>query len=631
MKNIIIGTAGHIDHGKTTLIKALTGIETDRLKEEKKRGITIDLGFAFFKLPNGRRAGIVDVPGHERFIKNMLAGASGIDLVLFVIAADEGVMPQTQEHLDILSYLDVKKGIIVLTKCDLVDEEWIKLVAEDIKERVKGTFLEDAPIVEVSSINGKGLDKLKSIIMEMTEEVEEKKCNVPCRLPIDRIFTLSGFGTVVTGTLIEGVIEEKQIVHIYPKGLEAKVRSIQVHGESVNKAYAGQRVAVNLTGIKKEDIDRGDVLAAPNSMKSSMIIDVKLNLLKTSNRKVENWNRLRLYHGTKEVLCRVVLLDRDELYPGESCFAQLRLEEEISSKYGDKFVVRYYSPLETIGGGVILDPNPPKHKRFREEIISELESKSKGNKENIIEKIILKFSDKYPDIDFISIQSGISKNEIENIIDKLVKDELVIKFSENTFVHRDYINNLEEKLIKLLNDYHSKNPLKPGLSKEEVRSRLFSNIKGKLFDEIINYYSNLGTVKVVNKYISLKEFNIELSESQKALKDKILKIYLENKFKTPTIDEIFKMLNIQGKDRDIIDLLINMGFLIKISDNIILHVDNYNYAKNTLKEFLVKNKEITLGQFRDLLNTSRKYAIPLLEYFDYIKFTKRVEDKRMLQ
>ncbi|WIF94444.1 selenocysteine-specific translation elongation factor [Caminicella sporogenes] len=631
MKNIIIGTAGHIDHGKTTLIKALTGIETDRLKEEKKRGITIDLGFAFFKLPNGRRAGIVDVPGHERFIKNMLAGASGIDLVLFVIAADEGVMPQTQEHLDILSYLDVKKGIIVLTKCDLVDEEWIKLVAEDIKERVKGTFLEDAPIVEVSSINGKGLDKLKSIIMEMTEEVEEKKCNVPCRLPIDRIFTLSGFGTVVTGTLIEGVIEEKQIVYIYPKGLEAKVRSIQVHGESVNKAYAGQRVAVNLTGIKKEDIDRGDVLAAPNSMKSSMIIDVKLNLLKTSNRKVENWNRLRLYHGTKEVLCRVVLLDRDELYPGESCFAQLRLEEEISSKYGDKFVVRYYSPLETIGGGVILDPNPPKHKRFREEIISELESKSKGNKENIIEKIILKFSDKYPDIDFISIQSGISKNEIENIIDKLVKDELVIKFSENTFVHRDYINNLEEKLIKLLNDYHSKNPLKPGLSKEEVRSRLFSNIKGKLFDEIINYYSNLGTVKVVNKYISLKEFNIELSESQKALKDKILKIYLENKFKTPTIDEIFKMLNIQGKDRDIIDLLINMGLLIKISDNIILHVDNYNYAKDTLKEFLVKNKEITLGQFRDLLNTSRKYAIPLLEYFDYIKFTKRVEDKRMLQ
>lgn len=631
MKNVIIGTAGHIDHGKTTLIRALTGIETDRLKEEKKRGITIDLGFAFFELPNGRRAGIVDVPGHERFIKNMLAGVSGIDLVLLVIAADEGVMPQTQEHLDILSLLDVKKGIVVLTKSDLVDDDWLQLVIEDIKSKIKGSFLEDAPIIKVSSTKGIGLDELKAKIMELTEEIEEKNINAPLRLPIDRIFTMSGFGTVVTGTLIEGIIEEKQTVNIYPKGLDAKVRSIQVHGKSVDKAYAGQRVAINLTGIKKEDINRGDVLAEVNSMKSTMMVDIKFNLLKTSARKVENWNRLRLYHGTKEILCRVVLLDREELNPGESCFAQLRLEEEMSCKYGDKFVVRYYSPLETIGGGIILDPNPSKHKRFRNDILSELESKSKGNKADIIENTILKFSSQFPEIKFISVQSGISEKEIKDTLKQLIDNKLVVAFLNNIFVHRDYIDETEEKLINLLNNYHKKNPLKQGLSKEELRSKLFPKIKGKLFDELIKYYYNLGTIKMINNYVSLKDFEIELTNGQIVLKDKILKIYLESKFKTPSIDELFKMLNIQDKDKDIIDVLINKGFLVKINDSILLHKENYNEAKEMLKEFVKKNNAITLAQYRDLLDTSRKYVVPLLEHFDSIKFTKRVEDKRVLQ
>lgn len=630
MKNIIIGTAGHIDHGKTTLIKALTGIETDRLKEEKKRGITIELGFAFFDLPNGKKAGIVDVPGHERFIKNMLAGVSGIDLVLLVIAADEGVMPQTQEHLDILSILDVKKGIIVLTKCDLVDDEWIKLVKEDLDEKVKGTFLENAPIVPVSSIEGIGMDKLKEYITQFTEEVPEKNVSEPLRLPIDRVFTMSGFGTIVTGTLIEGTVEEKQALMIYPKGLEAKVRNVQVHGKSVSKAYAGQRVALNLTGIKKEDISRGDILAAENSMKNTMIIDVKLNLLKSSSRKIEHWSRLRFYHGTKEILCRVALLDRDELNPGESCYAQLRLEEETTCKYDDRFVVRFYSPLETIGGGVILDPNAVKHKRSNEDVITELEAKSEGNKDIIIERALKKFSNEFPDIKFISVHTGLSEKIVEESYRVFTQEKLAIRFSNGKFVHRDFIEQCEEQIISFLSKFHKKHTLKPGVSKEEIRSRFFKNTRGKLFDEIMEIYEKNNVLKVFGDTVALKGFEVELSKEQIILKDKILKIYKDSEFKPPLLKDVLKTVNVGEKNKAVIDVMISMNLLVKLSEDILFHIDSYNKAKQLLEAYFTENKEITLAEYRDILNTSRKYIVPLLEHFDAIKLTRRVGDKRVL-
>ncbi len=630
MSNLIIGTAGHIDHGKTTLIKALTGIETDRLKEEKKRGITIDLGFAYFDLEDGRRAGIVDVPGHEKFIRNMLAGVSGIDLVLLVIAADEGIMPQTQEHLDILSILDVKKGIIVLTKCDLVDREWVDLVKEDIRNRIKDTFLNGAPIVEVSAIEGKGLLDLKDKIVEMTSEIEEKDIISPLRLPIDRIFTLSGFGTVVTGTLIEGVIRDKQSVHIYTDEMEGKVRSIQVHGKAVDKAYAGQRVAINITGVKKEDINRGDVLADINSMQSTMMIDVKINLLKNSNRILENWTRLRLYHGTREILCRLVLLSRDTLRPGESCFAQLRLEEKIACKYGDKFVIRFYSPLETIGGGVILDPNALKHKRLDNDVIEELKTKADGDKGQIVENILLKHSKDFIDTEYISLQIGIPKEITEQVLKELVQNEIIYSFADNIYIHRAYIDSKEEELINLLNKYHSKNPLKGGISKEEIKSKLFAGAKGKLFDQILSLYCNRNLIKVSDNLISLKDFEIELSDNQKRLKDDILKIYLNTDFKTPSRNEIINQLKLSALDIDIIDVLIEQGNLIKINDDLILHQKNYEKAKILLREHFKNHNEITLAEYRDLLDTSRKYVVPLLEHFDAIRLTKRVNDKRIL-
>ena len=355
MKNIIIGTAGHIDHGKTTLIKALTGRNTDRWEEEQRRGITIDLGFTYFDLPGGDRAGIIDVPGHEKFINNMVAGVVGMDLVLLVIAADEGIMPQTREHMDILNLLGIEKSIIVLNKCDLVDEEWLEMMEEDVREELSGTFLEHAPLVKVSAATGAGLDDLvKEIEHQTRDEVVQKDIHTIPRLPIDRVFTLSGFGTIITGTLVSGTITKEDTLQMYPVGKECKIRRIQVHGEDKKECYAGQRVAINLSNVKKKEIKRGCVLAPPNSMKNTDLLDVKLNVLDSSVRILTNHTRLHFFTGTSEVLCRAVLLDKEEIGPGESGYVQLRMEEEVAVRRGDKFVVRFYSPMETIGGGVVL-------------------------------------------------------------------------------------------------------------------------------------------------------------------------------------------------------------------------------------------------------------------------------------
>ena len=387
MKNIIIGTAGHIDHGKTTLIKALTGRNTDRWEEEQRRGITIDLGFTYFDLKNGDRVGIIDVPGHERFINNMVAGVVGMDLVMLVVAADEGIMPQTREHMDILGELGIEKSILVLNKCDLVEEDWLELVKEEIKEELEGTFLEQAPIVEVSAATGQGIPELIEVIERLTaEEVVEKDVNTIPRLPIDRVFSLSGFGTIITGTLLAGTISKEDNLQVYPIGKECKIRNIQVHGQDVEKCYAGQRVAINLSNVKKSELRRGCVLAPPNNMKNTMLLDVKLNVLPSSMRVLTNHTRLHLFTGTSEILCRAVLLDKEEIGPGESGFVQLRLEEEIALRRGDKFVVRFYSPMETIGGGVILEPNPGVKRRFQQDVIEELKRKESGSSADAIDR-----------------------------------------------------------------------------------------------------------------------------------------------------------------------------------------------------------------------------------------------------
>lgn len=630
MRNIIIGTAGHINHGKTTLIKALTGRETDRWEEEKRRGITIDLGFTYFDLLDGSKAGIIDVPGHEKFIKNMLAGVVGMDLVLLVIAADEGIMPQTTEHLNILNLLGVENGIVVMTKCDMADEEWIGLVKDDIKENLKSTFLEGAKIVEVSSKTGSGIEKLKMEISNLAEKgVKERELNTIPRLPIDRAFSITGFGTVITGTLISGILKKGDEVEIYPVNKLCKIRNIQVHSSDAEKAYAGQRTAINLTNIKKTDIYRGCVIAPVNSMKNTMMLDVKLNMLKSTRRSVINRSRLHLYTGTSEILCRVVLLDRDELSAGESCYAQLRLEEEIAVRRGDKFIVRFYSPLETVGGGEIIEPVPLKKKRFDENLIEELKIKEKGSGADVIEKII-KEAYELVSISYLAKTTALSETEIKENIEILEQEEKVslFKVKNDIFVwHKSYEIEIEDKFEKYLFNYHKENKYQKGAKKSEIKSKFLPNMKQLLFDMVIQSFTQKGFINQQDEFISLPYFAIEYDEDFKEIEENAFKILNEAKFEFIKMDELIDKLN-NSKAEDIVFLMISDKVLIKLND-LITRVDLYEEAKNILIEFLTANKKITAAQYRDLLNTNRKMAIALLEHFDMIKLTKRLENDRI--
>jgi len=635
LKNVIIGTAGHIDHGKTTLIKALTGRDTDRLKEEKKRGISIELGFTYFDLPSGRRAGIIDVPGHEKFIKNMLAGAGGIDVVVLVIAADEGVMPQTREHLNILSLLQVKKGIIALTKKDMVDQEWLEMITEQVRDEVKGSFLKEASIMPVSSVTGEGLKELIAEIDKVTEVVEEKDTNEVFRLPVDRSFTITGFGTVVTGTLISGSISEGDRIEIYPRKIDTRVRSIQVHEKNVKTAYAGQRVAINIANVKLDEIQRGDVLTQLERMEPSMMLDARLEMLPGADKSIDNRDRLRLYHGTSEIMCRVVLLDREELKPGESAFVQLRLEEETACMKGDRFVIRTYSPMLTIGGGTILEPNPPKRKRFKEDVIEELKIKEQGNPTEVVERYLIQNSDKYPEKKSILKGVGnISAELYEKIAAELSEKKLIHQFKlgdETYLLHIRYLKDVETKLTEILEAYHKKNPLKIGISKEELRTRIFEGIKPRLADLVFGYLEANGTIKIENQYIAQGSFKVQFNKVQEKIRDVIEKNYSENRFNPPKLMELAEANPLDKNQYQLVyAALIEMGELIKLDEDIAFSRAAYNEAAELLRRHLKVNGSIQLGQFRDILGTSRKYAMALLDHFDQNKITKRVGDNRVL-
>ena len=501
MKNIIIGTAGHIDHGKTTLIKALTGRNTDRWDEEQRRGITIDLGFTYFDLKNGDRVGIIDVPGHERFINNMVAGVVGMDLVMLVVAADEGIMPQTREHMDILGQLGIEKSILVLNKVDLVDEEWLELVEEEIREELDGTFLEGSPIAKVSAATGQGILELIEIIEKLTaEEVEQKDTNTIPRLPIDRVFSLSGFGTIITGTLLAGTITKEDTLQVYPLGKECKIRSIQVHGQDVDKCYAGQRVAINLSNIKKSELCRGCVLAPVNNMKNTTLLDVRMNIIPSSKRVLTNQSRLHLFTGTSEILCRAVLLDKEEIGPGETGLVQLRLEEEIALRRGDKFVVRFYSPMETIGGGVVLEPNPKRKKRFHSEAIEELKRKESGSSEDVIEMHVKAHAETMITINELAKLTALSVEEVTEDVASLESQGIVKVFSmkKDTYVwHVVHEQQIRQQLTKVVREYHEKYPYRYGMKKAEVHMTYMKKVKLNVFD---SYMDLLEQEQVLSRY-----------------------------------------------------------------------------------------------------------------------------------
>lgn len=625
MKNIIVGTAGHIDHGKTTLIKALTGRETDNLKEEKQRGISINLGFTYFDLPSKKRVGIVDVPGHEKFIKNMLAGACGIDIVLLVIAADEGVMPQTIEHLDILNYLDVKKGIIVLTKCDLVDEEFIGLVKDDIQEKIKGLFIENAPIVEVDSVSRRGLDDLVAKIDELSEDIEEKKLDSPSRMSIDRVFSLKGFGTIVTGTLIEGKIDVDDELTIYPSEKNVKVRNLQVHGEDVKTAYAGQRTAINLSNIKVSDIHRGDVIAATGSVEESMMIDANISLAEHCKKSLKHWDRIRIFHGTKQILCRIVPLNEDEIAYGESGYAQLRLEEKIVAKKGDRFIIRSYSPMDTIGGGVIIDTAPKKHKIYDETVIEALKIKEKGELEDIIDEYLKLNLANYITLPDLISYTGEKEEYVKEALDKL-KDKNKVFCVNKYYLHINRYNNLKQKIMDNLTAYHKQYRLKNGILKEELRSKVDNNLKVKDMDVIFNKMIEDKEIKIENNLVSNYEFKVVFNQKQLSIKKEI-----EAMVKKNGINSLSSKDAICNKNKfyeEVFDALIG-DTIQKLDDKNYIDKQIYEKIKVDLLNYLDKNKEITVAEFRDLTNSNRKMSIAMLEAFDRNRITKRVDDKRV--
>ncbi|CAK7044620.1 MAG: Selenocysteine-specific elongation factor [Peptostreptococcus russellii] len=628
MKHIVVGTAGHIDHGKTSLIKALTGRATDTLDEEIKRGISINLGFTYFNLPSGKNVGIVDVPGHEKFIKNMLAGASGLDMVLLVIAADEGMMPQTIEHIDILSYLNIKKGLVVMTKCDMVDDEMIELAEDDIREGLVGTFLEGSDILRVDSLSKRGIAELIQKIDEMSEEVEEKNNNLPARLNIDRVFSIKGFGTVVTGTIIEGQIKLNDELEIYPRGKKAIVRNIQVHGNNEEEAFAGQRTAINLANIKVNDIERGDILAAPDSLLESMMIDVKIKLLKHEGCKIENWDRLKLYHGTREILCRAVPLEKEVMKAGDEGFVQLRLEEKIVCKKQDPFVIRTYSPMDTIGGGVIIDVSKEKHSINKHigEVIEELRIKESGDEKSILEVFLKNNSSTYPKISDMMSYVSLSKEKIEEILSQLKADGKIVEIN-NRIIHIDYFDFLEGKLMRILEKYHKSNPLKIGMLKQEAGTKVDSSFKAKDIDAFLALVVEDDRIKIINNLISLKEFEVKLSDEQKKMKSQ-----LESKLNSMGYNDISTIDDIcdgNKAKKEVLDSMIGTEVQL-LDDEYIISTKLYEEAKGKMIDFIKKNGEMSLAEFRDMMDSSRKICMIILESFDKQKITKRVENKRVL-
>lgn len=617
MKNIIIGTAGHVDHGKTQLIKALSGIDTDRLSEEKKRGITIELGFAHIPNDAGYNIGVIDVPGHEKFIKNMLAGIGGIDFVLFVVAADEGIMPQTTEHFEILQSLGIDDGIIAVTKKDMVDDEWMSMLLEDVKDYFKGSFLEGKPIITVSSKTGENIDVLKSEIIDKcdrdTKRIEEKEL---FRLPIDRVFSMQGFGTVVTGTLIDGTCSVNDEVCIFPENTKVKIRGIQTYGKDVNHAVAGQRTALNLSGIKKEDVDRGNVLASEHAVSVANMIDVSLKVFSSSDRTVLNNSRVHLYSGSTEVLCKVILMDRDALSAGETAYAQLRLEAPIALRRGDRFIIRFYSPMITVGGGKVIDACPDKHKRNRENILSALEVLDHGSLEDIIQmkvngRRIFKAEE-------LAWEIGIIYDTFSATADRMIAENEIVRLEDGTLIGSEKLNAMTDRLAEMLGSYHEGNPLADGMPKQEMLSRLkdaWHIDSDKLIAALVRYMLKAGMITDLGKSIARAGFKAEFTAEQIALKDKIRAVYEQAGIEMVKNDSIYEMDSDRKVINAILSELASEGVLVKVDPSYYIIAAGWQQVVQAAVE-LGRNGTFTLGEYRDKLDTSRKYASVFLQSLD---------------
>ncbi len=632
MKQIVLGTAGHIDHGKTSLVKALTGTDTDRLKEEKARGITIELGFAFLDLPSGQRLGIVDVPGHEKFVKNMVAGATGIDLVALVIAADEGVMPQTREHLDICSLLGVRTGLVVLTKIDMVDEEWLGLVQEDVAEYLSGTFLAGAPIVPVSSATRQGLDELMAVLDEMVSGLEERPAFGPWRLPVDRVFTMKGFGTVITGTAVGGTIAIGQEVEIYPRDVTAKVRGLQVHNQEVQQARRGQRTAINLQGVEKAVIERGDVVATPGSLKPSLWVDMECSALSDMPRPLKHRAPVRFHTGTGEIMGRVMFLDRDDLKPGEHCYCQVRLESPVAVMAGDRYVLRSYSPVATVAGGIILHPHPGRHKRRRPEIIADLQTLQQGSPAQRVGVHARLAGEAGITAGELVRLVNLPGKDLERLLTELLNKHELVRFDKEggRLIAGVVQEELCAKAIALLTEFHQGQPLKPGMSREEFRQRLGAGMEAKLFAHLLRKLSEEGKLIAEKDLLRLPDHQVRLAGGAMALRARLEKAYALGGLTPPLFKEVIEKED-KKEAKQVLQVLINEGVLVKIKEDLYYHAEALGEIKARLVAYFSEHERLGAQQFKEITGLSRKYLIPLLEHFDATQVTIRVGDERVLR
>lgn len=667
MKHIIIGTAGHVNHGKTALIEALTSRNTDRLADEKRRGMTIDLGFTWMDLPvvhvksnsevqslvgtkidvavnskhNSKenchseilRAGIIDVPGHEKFVSHMVAGVAGMDMVLLVIAADEGVMPQTKEHMDILELLGVRHCIVVMTKCDLVDSEWIDFAEASVRDELKNTIFENAPVIHVSSVTGEGLETLKRTIAKMAlQDILVRDCQGMPRLPIDRVFTIKGFGTVVTGTLLSGVIDIGDTLCVYPMTMSCRIRGIQVHGDDVRQAMAGQRVALNLPDVKKEDVYRGCVIAPKQCICPTRFIDVSMNILKDSKRILKNQMRLHLYTGTSEVLCRVVLLEQEELRAGEQGLVQLRLESPVAVRRGDHFVIRFYSPVETIGGGTIIDAYPRRRRRFCQETIDELKEKTSGRQFSEIEHQVQRFAETMVTVPELAKTMFQCESQVEQTVQQLSAEGVLRLYPVKKDVYvwtTDTACAAWKAVQQTLNAFHQNNPYKYGMRLEDIHRTCFKKMKINVFTKLIETFIIEKKIKCVGDGIesrmALAEFDIVRDETFMRMYDAILQRICAAKY-----DFVRVLGNLKNDKQnrfseelkgDVLHVLIHEGKAIMLTEDIVAYVPYIKDACRIISQLLEQQKTVTIIQLKEVFQTSRKNIKLLLSYTDDIQLT----------
>ena len=642
MRQFVIGTAGHIDHGKSALVKALTGIDPDRLEEEKRRGMTIDLGFAYLDLPSGRRVGIVDVPGHERLIRTMLAGAAGIDLVLLVVASDEGVMPQTREHLDILRFLRPECGVVVLTKIDLVeDPEWLSLLHEEVSQLVEGTFLEGMPVVPVSARTGEGLPELVRIIDALLDEIPPHPQEGLVRLPVDRSFVMPGFGTVVTGTLWSGRIRPGDLLELLPAGKEVRVRGIQSYGQWVDEGLPGTRVALNLVGVSREEVHRGDVLVTPGGFKPATLLDVRVELLPHAP-PVAHMTRLRFYLGTAEAFGRLALLDREVLRPGESTVGQLRLETPVVAARGDPFVLRRYSPLQTIGGGRVISPASVRRKRGDAHAVGEVLALERMRVEDLVEKHVLEAGYAGITAETLSHHLGLVLPKIQELVQAMSQSGTAFLLGNKIF-HARSLENLKEAILATVAHYHRESPWRLGIPREELKARVFQSGDDRLFSlamEQLQHGDPLGghlhgvpsqgRIVAAGSLVHLEGHRPARTEAEERCLRDLHRIYIEGRFNPPSKEEGLSRL---AQDRTMAEHMfqaaLDEGTLVEVKPGMVFSSEALAEVQTIVLRYIQEHGGITVGTLRDLLGTSRKYALAVLEYFDEVGLTKRIGDRRI--